>query len=279
MRRLLPSIKRRTLRLWLSLHERLLDLPTADTGAARGLALSRLGSDYGGWTVHDAPSLNDGLVMSAGLGEDGSFDTELARRFGAKVVIVDPTPRAIDHFAAIAARVGQPAQSGWSDGGQQPPEAYDMTGLVPGQLALQPVALWDKACELRFFAPKNPDHVSHSVVDLQNDYAMTGAHLSVEALTPAEVLAACGESPDRLALLKIDIEGAEVEVLCHLAKTDLRPAQIAVEYDELIAPTVTGLRRVSRAHKALSGAGYTCVHCEDTNFLYIHRSAMPSRAA
>ena len=39
-------------------------------------------------------------------GEDASFDVEFTTRFKARIIIVDPTPRAIDHFEAIQKRLG-----------------------------------------------------------------------------------------------------------------------------------------------------------------------------
>jgi hypothetical protein len=53
--------------------------------------LERIGSDYGGWTVDTAHVVPNSLVISAGLGNDISFDAELIRRFGCHVVGVDPT--------------------------------------------------------------------------------------------------------------------------------------------------------------------------------------------
>ena len=55
------------------------------------LEILKLGSDYGGWSLVSHPSLFNGLVISAGAGEDISFDVEIVNFFNAKVVLVDPT--------------------------------------------------------------------------------------------------------------------------------------------------------------------------------------------
>lgn len=68
--------------------------------------LVRLGSEYGGWTFVDEPQLHDTVIVSAGLGEDASFDVEFAQRYDATVIIVDPTPRAIAHFDEITSQLG-----------------------------------------------------------------------------------------------------------------------------------------------------------------------------
>src|SRR5258707_9441446 len=71
--------------------------------------LVRLGSSYGGWTFEPSSDLQRSTILSCGLGEDASFDVDFASTFQATVIIVDPTPRAITHFAEMQARVGQPA--------------------------------------------------------------------------------------------------------------------------------------------------------------------------
>src|SRR5271170_2515948 len=86
----------------------------------RSTELLRLGSDYGGWTFEPSPDLQECVIVSCGLGEDGSFDVEFASRFHAKIIIVDPTPRAIRHFEKIQERIGQPAVQSYLDGGKQP---------------------------------------------------------------------------------------------------------------------------------------------------------------
>src|SRR3569832_187068 len=68
--------------------------------------LLRLGSCYGGWTFVEDPALCGSVMISCGLGEDASFDIEFAARFGAQVLLVDPTPRAIKHFEEISSKYG-----------------------------------------------------------------------------------------------------------------------------------------------------------------------------
>ena len=70
--------------------------------------LLRLGSQYGGWVLVPNESLKGATILSCGLGEDASFDVKIAKFYQARVVIVDPTPRAIEHFNAVMSRMGQP---------------------------------------------------------------------------------------------------------------------------------------------------------------------------
>ena len=64
-----------------------------------------LGTQYGGWSFVDNKNITDNTyIISAGLGEDASFDVELVNKYNCKVIIVDPTPRAIEHFKKIIIR-------------------------------------------------------------------------------------------------------------------------------------------------------------------------------
>ena len=75
-----------------------------------GASLRRLGTTYGGWTFVDSPGLFGSTAIFCGLGEDASFEVAFSRAYGATVVAVDPTPRAIAHFRAIEERFGMPAE-------------------------------------------------------------------------------------------------------------------------------------------------------------------------
>ena len=74
-----------------------------------------------------------------------------------------------------------------------------------------------------------------------------------------------------LALLKLDIEGAEYAVLDALLAGGLRPAQLLVEFDELNAPQSPAVgARVGRRVRALLAEGYRLARVADANFLFVH---------
>ena len=71
--------------------------------------LVRLGTAYGGWYFINRKDLWNSTILSLGAGEDISFDVEFVTKYDAKIVIVDPTPRAIKHISKVRARIGLPA--------------------------------------------------------------------------------------------------------------------------------------------------------------------------
>ena len=229
--------------------------------------LLKLGSGYGGWTFIDSKDLSNAVVVSCGLGEDASFDIEFASQFNSKVVIVDPTPRAIVHFNEIIENLGNPATRAYTDSGKQPVEAYNLSMLSSRNLQLVDKALWNESKTLSFYSPRNPNHVSHSIVNFQNDYRKDTDRIEVEAVT-IDILLKQAEIKD-LPLMKLDIEGAEIEVILDMMEKKIFPNQILVEFDEMAVPSETSKKRIESAHAALLKNGYKLINLDfPSNFLY-----------
>jgi len=236
-----------------------------------GLDLVHLGSEYGGWTFIDDRDLTGSTIISAGLGEDASFDVEFADKYGANVIVVDPTPRAIEHFRAISERLGSKRDAGYSPGGRQPASAYDLSNIVPGSLTLIGKALWNESVKLKFFEPLDPRHVSHSIVNYQHSYSDATSYIEVQAITLTELVDELNLEPKDIPLIKLDIEGAEIEVLTRAISTDgFKPRQILVEFDELNVPSKRGFERVSEVHQLLTLSDYKMVWTNgQADFLYL----------
>jgi FkbM family methyltransferase len=220
--------------------------------------LTFLGSSYGGWHFANRSALRNSLIVSCGLGEDATFDVEFASRFHARVILVDPTPRAIAHFAFIVERLGQAAVSQYSTTGTQPVDAYDLTTVADGQLELVPLAVTAANGNVQFFAPKNPADVSYSVVNFQNDYSRTTPHIEVTGITFPDLIANLPSGD--VELVKFDIEGAEIAVIPQMLEAGITPTQVLVEYDELNRPSRRACSNFRFVHGLLLGHGYLPIH-------------------
>jgi FkbM family methyltransferase len=195
---------------------------------------------------------------------------EFASRFHAKVIIVDPTPRAIRHFEAIQERVGQAAVRGYLPGGKLPADSYDLREIAVGSLILERFALWVEDTKVKFFAPTNAGHVSHSIVNYQNNYSQDTAHIEVDATTLEALLAKHGLHA--VPLIKLDIEGAEIDVIPHMLEKSIHPRQILVEFDEMHRPSRRSKKNVEETDRILRQAGYACRDFDGyANFLYVLR--------
>ncbi len=185
-------------------------------------AQERFGSAYGGWSVAANQLTAQSVVYSFGIGEDASFDTALIDKYGLVVHAFDPTPRSL---AWVQAQ-GLPAQFVM--------HAYGIAA-VDGSVAFHP--------------PENPRHVSHTMLGRP---ATAAQAIQVPVKRLATIMRELGHS--QIALLKMDIEGAEYEVLDDISQSGIRAGQILVEFHHRF-PGV-GLRRTKQAIQGLRAMGY-----------------------
>ena len=196
------------------------------------LGLEKIGSGYGGWIVPTAAVRSTWTCYCAGVGEDITFDLGLIERFGCTVFAFDPTPRAVAHVEAVAA--GQP------------------------RFGFLPVGLWSEDTTLRFFAPRNPAHVSHSVVNLQR----TREFFDAPCRSLPSLMQELGH--DAIDLLKLDIEGAEHEVVRSMLEHAIRPTVVCMEIDQPVKP-LAFWRTVRRIRQA----GYALVAVDSWNLTFV----------
>lgn len=233
----------------------------------KGLPLRRLGTDYGGWTFVNSQSLHGSTILSCGLGEDASFDVNFIHEYSASVIVVDPTPRAIDHYFSMARNFGSPPlTASRSNHGCLDPASYDLTNIDEQSLQLVPFAVASQSGMVKFFAPPNPSHVSYSLINFQNNYATTTEFIEVEAVTLSSLVSKVGD----VRLIKLDIEGAEAEVIPELLRSGARPSQILVEFDEMNRPSRRSRSRAEATDSCLRENGYECVfHDGRSTFCYL----------
>ena len=227
--------------------------------------LKRFGSGYGGWYIHGKSIVSQSRILSLGAGEDISFDVEIANSFACSVDIYDPTPRAIEHFKLVEKNLGQKQVGAYNNNGKQPIGAYNLEKVFPGQICLFPKAIWTYSGEIKFFEPKELKNVSHSIKPLNVTTEKDRNYILVECVDILEI------SIEAYAILKLDIEGAEINVLERLLENRIEknlPSQILVEFDVLRAGSVENFRNVVKIDKKLKNRGYQLVAVENFNFTY-----------
>ncbi len=220
--------------------------------------LDRLGSNYGGWVFVPHENLSGSTLLSCGLGEDASFDIEFAQKYGANVVIVDPTPRAIAHFSAIISSLGDPKSVEYSPGGKQEVANYDLREIIDGQLSLVPVALSDSVGVAKFYAPSNPEDVSHSLVNFQNNYVDNTPAIEVPTVDFDTLIK--NQNLAEISIAKFDIEGAEIVVVPAMIASGVFPKQVLIEFDELNYPSPRARDNFQRVDRILTDSGYEAVY-------------------
>ena len=158
----------------------------------------RIGSQYGGWDVVVDQLNSNSIIYSFGVGEDASFDMGLIKEFGVTIHAFDPTPKSIE----------------WV-------KSQDF----PTTFIMHEYGIADFDGMIAFFPPKNPNHVSHTI--LERDKTKDPS-IEVPVKRLRTIMKELGH--DRIDLLKMDIEGAEYSVLKDMKSTGVRPRQLLIEF-------------------------------------------------
>lgn len=248
----------------------------------------RIGTQYGGFyyprdlTSHLGP---ESFVVCAGAGEDILHDVTLAALTGATVHIVDPTPRAVAHVERVrrVLRGEEPVprpdkRCGGGDPNYWRNVAAQAAGIggkaLAERIVLHPVALGSTCGRAAFYPPDNPAHVSHSLVRGMTSAARPA--LMVDVLSFEAFCARVGRRPSEIALLKLDVEGAELDILeGMLADAHARPRYLTVEFDrgwrgkEGTRDRPACDRMIARLQ---SEEGYTLLHISGADHSFVRAS-------
>jgi FkbM family methyltransferase len=204
-------------------------------------SLEKIGTDYGGWVIPLKLINEDSICYSAGIGEDISFDVGLIDRFGCNVFAFDPTPRSKAYIER---------------------NFYNLQNFH-----YAPIGLWDKDEQKKFYEPADPSHVSHSILNLQK----TENYFEAPCRRLSSIMKQLGH--DKLDILKIDIEGAEYNVLKSIVEDKQDIKVLCIEYDESSFPMDKLYKyRIKRSLKMLFAFGYEIVAVDGKcNYTLIRR--------
>lgn len=215
------------------------------------LKLTRLGTSYGGWFIpqnilHAADKKR--VLVSGGLGHDVSFDKILLEN-GFEIIGLDPLSECCD-FAR---------------------KELGTSKFV----SIIEKGLWTSSGNIDFFPPKNRAHDSWSITNTQS--ALQQESITFQVITIPELIS---EFPSikksDFSILKLDIEGAESEIMKSLFTSDYRFDFIGIEMDFLsLIPFLAFRRRIGavitarKNMKIFQSAGYIFMWKENFNFFWI----------
>lgn len=158
-----------------------------------------MGSDYGGFFVSTAVRNRELLVYSFGVGEDITFDLMVNSRFNCEVHLFDPTPRVVNFIREQS---------------------------LPTNFCFHNFGIGAEDSVVNFYLPKNESNVSGSIIH----------HVNVDddnylPVTLRSFKSICNEKNHKyIDILKMDIEGAEYEVLDSILNSGVIIDQILIEF-------------------------------------------------
>jgi FkbM family methyltransferase len=194
------------------------------------------GNSYGGFFAVPPKNGRQAVVYSVGIGQDISFDRALNRAWGCRIHGFDPTPKSKRWFE------------------RQSNAAF---------MDFYPVGLGTYTGTATFHLPESDKATSGSLkADVQ---ASLTRPIEVQLSTLSDLMARFGHT--RLDILKVDIEGAEYDVLPALLADGIDIDQILIEFhDRWVAGTPS-----KAVHEALTHHGYDLVahsaHYEEFTYL------------
>lgn len=194
---------------------------------------------YGGWDIYEEGLNANSIVYSFGVGEDASFDISIIKKFGVIVNAFDPTPKSI---------------------------AWVKQQNFPSKFKMYEYGLADYDGSISFNPPENPEHVSHTILG-RDETSKDSIDVKVKKLET--ILKELNHS--HIDLLKMDIEGAEYQVIDSLIKSNIRPKQLLIEFHHRF-PSV-GINKSKNAIRQLSEIGYLIFSVSDSGeeYSFIHK--------
>ena len=180
----------------------------------------------GGWWFTPEGLTADSIVYSLGVGDDIDFDLSLIENFGVQVHAFDPTPSSIDML----------------DGRD-----------LPQRFSFHPWAVTATDGSLTFYPRLRKGGTRSEVM-----YTMIAEEQTVDDAieVPAYSLSTISDKlgHEKIDLMKMDIEGAEYEVLDGLLASAIKPTQLLVEFHHRF-PGI-GLEKTADVIERLRKAGY-----------------------
>lgn len=164
----------------------------------RNINKIRYGSDYGGYMVCPDRLGSESIIYSFGLGDDISFDLDIIKMHGCNVYAYDPSPET---------------------------KLFLSSHQLPHNFLFHELALGANESVMRFYPSPNK-RINYSLVPKLNS---GGDPIEVPVTRLATILAA--NKHTKIDLLKMDIEGAEFDVLQEIfSQTGIEIEQLVIEF-------------------------------------------------
>jgi len=227
----------------------------------------KFGTEGCDWFIPKHLLNSNSLCYLAGAGENITFDTQIVEKYGCKVYIFDPTPRAKQHYNILCESIknGKILKVDKN-------EFYKLSLKNLEKIEFLEIGLWEFQDIIKFYKPSNPNYVSHSILNLQKTSDF------IEA--PVDRLSNLMKKlkHKEIDLLKLDIEGAEYKVIDTIIADKLTINAICIEFDEIHSPADNKyLSRILACIAKLRKAGYEIVKIDyKYNFTFVKQELITS---
>ena len=189
-----------------------------------------LGNPGAAFTICPEKIDENPVVYSFGIGTDISFYVSLIDKYKLNVCAFDPTPRSLK----------------WLEQ-QELPEKFKYYDYG--------LASFDGTAS--FFSPGNPDYVSFS---MEKNTSVSSDSVEAEVFKLNTIMERLGHN--KIDILKMDIEGAEYDVISDITKSNIEIGQLLVEFHHRLISN--GIKKTKQSIQELNDADYKIFHVSDT---------------
>ena len=194
------------------------------------MEIIRYGTEYGGFYLPNNLELNENsIIYCIGVGEDISFDIQIANYSNSKIYLFDPTPRSLDHVNYIKDLFDNKKNLINNDkyGGGDKNYLNNLlkNKINTNNIIMNNYGIYIKNDTMKFYKPKNSNYVSHSLVKslASNDYILVDIKNIIDVMKSF--------NHQQIDLLKIDVEGVELLILNKLFDNNIYPKYLCVDFD------------------------------------------------
>ena len=194
------------------------------------LPITTYGNPNADWTLVTDLLNEASVVYSFGVGDDISFDLCVINHFDLQIYAFDPTPKSVEWVS---------------------------TQSLPKQFMLNPVGLANYNGKAKFHPPKDPNHISATILDREDTKNQA---YKVEVRTLKSIMEELGHR--QIDLLKMNIAGAEYDVIENMKEDGIKPSQILIVFHHRFENI--GIEKTVDAVKTLRDLGYKVYYVSKT---------------
>ena len=183
-------------------------------------------------------SNNNEWIISAGVGDNISFDVEMLN-LGFNVIFIDPTPLAIEYFK----------------------KNFDYN-LYKQKYRFYEKGLWNEKTNLKFFY-SDKKVISNTI----SNYNKSERFLNIETITIENIM--IENDIKSFHIIKLDIEGAELEIVEYIFRKKIKPTYLLIEFDFLKQKNLLqAIYHFTIMIKKLKKLNFKIIYIDNLNFTF-----------